>query len=75
MSDPKRAAFDAAVRFFGSQAELARRLRVSPQAVSYYKAHGLTAEAAVEIERASGGALRAVDLAPSTDATVARAAE
>ena len=54
--------FDAAVQYFRTQARLARALDVTPQAVAYYKRAGLTAEAAVSIEKLTAGRLSAVKL-------------
>lgn len=64
--------FDAAVQYFRTQARLARALHVTPQAVSYYKRAGLTAEAAVEIERATRGKLSAVRLLEQEQARLAQ---
>lgn len=64
--------FDAAVQYFRTQARLARALQVTPQAVSYYKRAGLTAEAAVEIEKATRGKLSAVRLLEQEQARLAQ---
>lgn len=67
--------FDAAVQYFRTQARLARALDVTPQAVSYYKRAGLTAEAAVAIEKITNGKLSAVRLLADEPARLAQQAE
>lgn len=57
--------FEQAVKWAGSKAELARRLGVTNAAVSRWVRDGLPPGQAIEIERLSGGELRAVDLVPA----------
>lgn len=59
--------FRRAVDFFGSQSEIARALKISPQAVSKYRFEGFSAESAIELERISGGELKALDVARQRD--------
>ena len=50
------------IEHFGSKAELAKALGVDRAAVSWWLRNGLPAGRAVEIERASNGKFKAVDI-------------
>ena len=54
------------VEFFGSRTEMAKTLGVSRAAVTQWFLEGLPPGRAVEIERLSGGELKAVDIAGAT---------
>lgn len=48
--------------YFGSQSELARRLAISPAAVTQWLVDGVPPGRAIEIEKMTGGKFKAVDL-------------
>lgn len=48
--------------YFGSQSELARRLNISPAAVTQWLVDGVPPGRAIEIEKMTGGKFKAVDL-------------
>lgn len=48
--------------YFGSQSELARRLGISPAAVTQWLVDGVPPGRAIEIEKMTGGKFKAVDL-------------
>lgn len=48
--------------YFGSQSELARRLGISPAAVTQWLVDGIPAARAIEIEKMTDGKFKAVDL-------------
>lgn len=48
--------------YFGSQSELARRLSISPAAVTQWLVDGVPPGRAIEIEKMTGGKFKAVDL-------------
>jgi len=53
-----------AIDFFGSKAELARRLNVSPMVVYQWSKRKVPAERAFEIEQISAGAVMASEIRP-----------
>lgn len=55
---------DKALKFFGSKAELARVLEVSPMVVYQWSKRGVPVKRAVEIEKASNEMIKASDLRP-----------
>lgn len=54
--------FEQIIAFFGSRAELARRLNVDPAAVSQWGRDGLPPARAIEIEQITGGEFKAVNI-------------
>ncbi len=62
MDTPTHPAFVEALRHFRSQADMARRLGVTAQAVAHFKRHGFPARRAVQLEQMLGGKVRAVEL-------------
>jgi DNA-binding transcriptional regulator YdaS (Cro superfamily) len=60
--------FAKAVEFFGSQANLARALGVTPQAVIQWRERGFSPRSAVKLDRITGGKLPARDLAAADEA-------
>lgn len=48
--------------YFGSQSELARRLNISPAAVTQWLVDGVPPGRAIEIEKMTGGKFKAVNL-------------
>lgn len=48
--------------YFGSQSELARRLNISPAAVTQWLVDGVPPGRAIEIEKMTDGKFKAVDL-------------
>lgn len=48
--------------YFGSQSELARRLAISPAAVTQWLVDGVPPGRAIEIEKMTDGKFKAVDL-------------
>jgi len=56
-------ALERAFAIVGSQAKLARKLGVSPQAVGKWKRH-LTAERAIQIEHLTDGRVTVADMRP-----------
>jgi DNA-binding transcriptional regulator YdaS (Cro superfamily) len=57
-------AFEAAVRFFGSQGAMAKALGIEPMTVSQWKSRGMPPARAAEIERLTGGLVTRVELLP-----------
>mgnify|MGYP000894824632 CR=1 FL=1 len=62
-------AISRAIEYFGSRTEFAAAIGASEQAVSFWATgkRGVSAEYAVEIERATKGAVRCEELCPSVD--------
>ena len=57
-------AFNAAVKFFGSQGKMAAKMGISPMTVSQWKKNGLPPTRAVEIERLTNGLVTRAELLP-----------
>lgn len=51
---------------FGSQSELARRLNISPAAITQWLVEGVPPMRAIEIEKITDGKFKAVDLVGAT---------
>ncbi|MCU0939710.1 MAG: helix-turn-helix domain-containing protein [Burkholderiaceae bacterium] len=62
------AGFAKAVEFFGSQADLARALGVTPQAVTQWRERGFSPRSAVKLDRITAGALPAREMAADEEA-------
>lgn len=54
---------DKILQHFGSQEALAKACDVSPQAVSKWQRSGIPADRAIQIEKLTKGAFRALDIA------------
>jgi DNA-binding transcriptional regulator YdaS (Cro superfamily) len=57
-------AFQAAVKFFGSQGAMAKALGIEPMTVSQWKVRGLPPARAAEIERLTSGEITRAELLP-----------
>lgn len=64
--------FQVLVSHFGSQAELARALGITPMAISHWKQRGVPVRQAVRIEQITRGSLQACDLCPEVFASSVR---
>jgi DNA-binding transcriptional regulator YdaS (Cro superfamily) len=53
---------DELFMYFGNQSELARRLNISPAAITQWLIDGVPPGRAIEIEKMTGGKFKAVDL-------------
>jgi len=53
--------FEKIIAYFGSRAEMARRLSVDPAAVSQWGLYGIPPARAIEIEQITQGDFKAVD--------------
>lgn len=60
--------FMRAVQHFGTQADLARALGITPQAVAQFRFSGFSAKSAVKLDRLTGGALPAAEMAAFDEA-------
>ena len=57
-------AFNAAVKYFGSQSKLARAMGINPMTVSQWKRKGMPAIRAAQIERLTNGKVTRAELLP-----------
>ena len=53
---------DELIEYFGTQAEVARRLKVDPAAVSQWGNNGIPPRRAIQIELITDGEIKAIDL-------------
>lgn len=55
-------AYKKLLKLYGTNAEIARIFKISPQAITYWKKHGVPLGQAVRVEKITKGAVTAADV-------------